>query len=165
MNSFSRLANFFICDRMENGDMKIKFTQKQINIFKRLGIEIIYLFGSQAQGKTHSLSDVDIGIVFEKPEKYKDKTMDPYLKLYDIFADVLPKSYLRQRFRLREHEFDIVFLQFAPISLQFNAIKNGKVLYEKSEEARFAYQEMIMKRQADLQYFYDLRYKAILERI
>lgn len=130
-----------------------------------MGIETIYLFGSRAQGRTHPLSDVDIGVIFSEPEKYRDKTLYVYLKLYDIFTDVLPKKYLRQRFKMKEHEFDLVFLQFAPIRLQFKAIKNGKVLYEKSEKARFAYQERVMKRQADLQYFYDLRYKAILERI
>lgn len=144
---------------------KIKFSSEHINIFKKIGIETIYLFGSRAQGKIHPLSDVDIGIVFVKPEKYKDKTMEPYLELYDIFTDVLPKSYLRQRFEMREHEFDLVFLQFAPISLQMKAIQTGKVLYEKSEKARFSYQEDVMRRHADLQYVYDLQHKAILERI
>jgi len=145
--------------------IKIKFPQKQLNQLKKIGIEIVYLFGSQAEGKTHPLSDFDFGIVFEKPEKYKDNTLDVYSKLYGIFTDVLPKSYLRRRFQMREHEFDIVFFQFAPLSLQFNAIKGGRVLYEKNEEARFRYQEEVMKRNADLQYFYEMRYKAILERI
>ncbi len=144
---------------------KIKFSQKQLNQLKKMGIEVIYLFGSQAEGKTHPLSDFDFGIVFEKPEKYKDNTLDVYSKLYGIFTDVLPKSYLRRRFQMREHEFDIVFLQFAPISLQFSAIREGKVLYERNREKRFQYEEYIIKRNADLNYFYDIRYKAILERI
>lgn len=128
-------------------------------------ISIIYLFGSRAQGKVHPLSDVDIGVVFENPKKYKDNTMKPYLKLYDIFTDVLPKKYLRQRFKMREHEFDIVFLQFVPIRLQFKAIKNSKVLYEKNKEKRLNYEEHIMERYCDLKYFYDLSHKHLLERI
>ena len=130
-----------------------------------MGIDIVYLFGSYAQGKTHPLSDIDIGVVFKNPEKYKDKTMDAYLKLYDILTDVLPKDYLKRRTKIREHEVDIVFLQFAPLNLQFNAIKDGVVLYERDEKVRFHYLEELMKRIADIQYFYNLRYKAILQRI
>lgn len=144
---------------------KIRFSQKQINQFEKMGIEIIYLFGSRAKGKVSPLSDFDIGIVFEKPEKYKDKTMNVYLKLYNIFTEVLPKDYLSQRFKMKEHEFDIVFLQFSPISLQFEAIKNGKVLYEKDEEKRFQYEEYVLKRHADLKFFYDLSFKTLLERL
>lgn len=145
--------------------MKIKFTQKHINLFKRLGIQVIYLFGSRAEGKVHLLSDFDIGIVFEKPEKYKNNLMDVYLKLYDVFAQILPKSYLKQRFKLKENEFDIVFLQFKPISFQFEVIKSGKVLYEQNEETRMNYEEYIMKKQCDLSYFHNIHYQAILERI
>lgn len=145
--------------------MEIKFSKKRLNQFKKMGIKTIYLFGSQAQGFAGLLSDVDIGIVFENPEKYKDKTLDVYLKLYDIFTDVLPKEYLKKRFEMREHEFDIVFLQFAPISLQYDAIKNSKVLYEKDEEEKFQYEEYIIKRNADLAYFHNLKHQAILERI
>lgn len=145
--------------------MEIKFSQKQLNQFKKMGIEVIYLFGSYAKGFTTPLSDFDFGIVLSQPEKYKENTLEIYSKLYEIFSEVLPREYLKRRFKMREHEFDIVFLQFAPISLQFNAIKDGKVLYEKAREKRFQYEEYVMKRQADLKYFYDLRYKAILERI
>jgi predicted nucleotidyltransferase len=145
--------------------MRIKFSQKQINIFKKIGIETIYLFGSQAQGLTHPLSDVDLGVVFANPERYKDKTIEPYLKLYDIFTDVLPKEYLKHRFKMKEHEFDLVFLQFAPISLQFEAIKNGKILYERNKKKRLDYEEYVVKRYCDLKYFYDLAEKHLLERI
>ena len=85
-----------------------------------MGIAVIYLFGSYAQNQTHPLSDVDIGVVFENPEKYKNKTMRVYLKLYEIFSDLLPKRYLKQRFQKKEHEFDIVFLQFVPFGFQFD---------------------------------------------
>jgi predicted nucleotidyltransferase len=144
---------------------KMKFSKKQLNQFKKMGIETIYLFGSRVQGYIHPLSDFDFGIVFSNPEKCKEKKLDIYSKLYEIFTEILPKKYLRQRFKLGEHEFDIVFLQFAPISLQFSAIKEGKVLYESNKEKRFQYEEYVMKRNADLEYFYNLSFKALLERI
>jgi predicted nucleotidyltransferase len=144
---------------------RIKFSKKHLNQFKRMGILAIYLFGSRAKGVTHPLSDFDFGIVFLNPEKYKENTLKVYSKLYDIFTDVLPKSYLKKRFKLKEHEFDIVFLQFAPIDLQFSAIKDGKVIYEGNKKKRLEYEEYLMKRHADLKYFYDLSFKALLERI
>ncbi len=145
--------------------IKIKFSKKQVNLFKKLGIETIYLFGSHAQGNPNPLSDFDFGIVLANPEKYKEKTLDIYLKLYDIFTEILPKQYLSQRFKLREHEFDIVFLQFTPISFQFAVIKNGQVLYERDKENRLKYEEYVIKRKADLKYFHDLSFKRLLERI
>lgn len=134
---------------------KFKFSQKQISQFKKMGINTIYLFGSQAQGYTHPMSDIDIGVVFDKPEKYKDKTMPAYLKLYDIFTDVFPER----------KQIDIIFLQLTGLSLQFNAVKSGQVLYEADQEHRFKYQEDVFKKYADFKYFYDMQYNAILKRI
>lgn len=145
--------------------MKIKFSKKQIKQIEKIGVETIYLFGSYAKGINHTLSDVDIGIVFAKAEKYRDKTMEAHLKLYDIFTDVLPKEYLKQRFKTRRHEFDLVFLQFAPVSLQFNAIRGAKILYEKDRKKRLEYEERVIKRYLDLNYLYNLSYKYLLERI
>ncbi len=132
---------------------------------EKLNIESVYLFGSQAQKTAGPLSDFDFGIVLESPEEYRDNTMDLYLKLYDIFIDVLPKEYLKRRFEKKEHEVDIVFLQFAPIALQFSVIKNGKVLYQASEEKRLQYEEYVVKKSADLKHFHKISYKALLERI
>jgi len=130
-----------------------------------MNILAIYLFGSQAISKAHPLSDVDIGVVFKEPEKYKDKTLQPYLELYQIVTEVLPKDYLRHRFKMKGHEFDLVFLQFAPIHVQFNAIRDARILYESNREKRLDYEEYILKRYCDLKYIYDLHYKSVLERI
>ena len=150
---------------MAKNKLKIKFNKKHQEIFRKLGIDVIYLFGSYAQGNVGPLSDVDIGVVFYDPIKYKDNTMDAYNKLYGIFTDVLPKEYLRRRFRIKEHEFDLVFLQFAPFDLQFNAIKDGKTVYKKSNKAKFNYQENVIKKHADLTYFYNMHHQAILASI
>jgi predicted nucleotidyltransferase len=145
--------------------LKIQFLKRHVERFKKLDILAIYLFGSQAEGNIHPLSDVDLGVVFENPQKYIDKTMSPYIELYQIFTEVLPKDYLRRRFKTKEHEFDLVFLQFAPIHIQFNAIRNAKVLFESRQEKRLDYEEYVLKRHCDLKYLYDLRENAILERI
>lgn len=145
--------------------LKIQFSKSHVDQFKKLDILAVYLFGSQAHGNIHPLSDVDLGVVFENPEKYIHNTMSPYLELYQTFTEVLPKEYLRRRFKKKEHEFDMVFLQFAPIHIQFNSIKNAKVLFESSRDKRLDYEEYVLKRYCDLKYLYDLRERAVLERI
>ena len=145
--------------------IKIKFSKKHSKIFEELGVETVYLFGSAAQAKMGPLSDIDIGVIFTNPEKYKNNTMEPYLKLYDIFTDVLPKKYLQKRFQMKAHEFDLVFLQFAPVNLQFNAVHNSVILYEKDKEKRMNYQEDVLKRYLDFKYIYDLFHKEFLNRI
>ena len=42
--------------------MNAKLLSKATNILKDAGCTEVYLFGSQATGKAHSLSDVDLGI-------------------------------------------------------------------------------------------------------
>jgi len=144
---------------------KIKFSKKHISQFKKIGVETIYLFGSRAHGNAGQLSDFDFGVVLENPKTYDQNPLDIYSIMYNILIDVLPKNYLHHRFKTREHEFDLVFLQYAPISLQFAAIKVNEILYQKDQEKRLFYEEYVIKEHADLQYFYDLHSKAILERI
>jgi len=144
---------------------KIKFSKKHISQFKKIGVETIYLFGSRSHSNAGSLSDFDFGVVLNNPKKYETDPLNIYSQLYSIFVDILPKAYLRKRFQMRAHEFDLVFLQYAPISLQFVAIKANEVLYQKDQEKRLSYEECVIKEHADLQYFYDLHSKAILERI
>ena len=145
--------------------MKIAFSAKHKKIFQQMGIQTIYLFGSQANGTAHSLSDVDFGVVLKEPQRYQNKTLELYLKLYEIFSDALPKDYLRRRFQLKGHEFDIVFLQFVPVYLQFEAATNGKVLYENCKESTLDYKEKVSKMFCDLQYFYNISRQGMLERI
>lgn len=145
--------------------MNIEFSKKNKRLLKNLGIQAVILFGSYANGKPHKLSDIDIGVLLDEPNKYKDKTMDVYLKIYDILIDVLPKHYLKKRLNLKEHEVDIVFLQFAPIYLQFEAITKGKILYGPKKQKVFTYKENIAKMFCDLKYFYDISFNALMARI
>jgi len=61
--------------------------------FKKLGISIVYLFGSRAKGRGSRLSDVDIGTVMKNPPREKDiKTL--YHTLYQLFTELYPASKL-----------------------------------------------------------------------
>jgi predicted nucleotidyltransferase len=141
------------------------FTQEQKQALKDLGVMAVYLFGSVARDDMHPLSDVDFGVLFENPDRYEGETLDVYTELYKIFNEILPSDYLQDRFERREHEFDVVFMQFAPIQLQFNIIKDGQILFEANKEERLNYKEYIMKKNADMQHYYKMFRKNLFERI
>ena len=89
----------------------------------RLDVQLVYLFGSFAEGTVHALSDLDIGIVSGK--KLGDRTSDLYNQMYDIFTDVFPG-----------HSIDIVFLERAGLELRYDVIRHGRILYEVDEQRR-----------------------------
>ena len=67
-----------------------------------------------SSGRTSPMSDVDIGIVLRDVNLLK-RSKNIYTKLYAIFADIYPSFTI-----------DIVFLQSAPVSLQYDAVRYGE---------------------------------------
>lgn len=114
-------------------------------IFKKYGVKIAYLFGSQKEKGIQFLkgkaiepdksSDLDIGVVFEKiPAGYISLYGDIYVDLSEFFSPF---------------NIDLVFLQETDVFLQFEAI-NGEVIYCEDEEFLDEYEEMVMKKASDL---------------
>ncbi|MBI5215037.1 MAG: nucleotidyltransferase domain-containing protein [Ignavibacteriae bacterium] len=127
-----------------------------IDIQKRLhscGVELVYLFGSHAEGTEHPLSDVDIGVVFSSPLS-DENVSDMYNELYDIFTDVFP-----------QHSVDIVLLQRAGLELCFDVISHGKILFEAKPGSRYDFIEYIQIMYADFRPHLDEFNKQVLERI
>jgi predicted nucleotidyltransferase len=108
---------------------------------EKLNIGIVYVFGSRAQGLAKKDSDIDVGIVFSEPVENADLLLI-YERLYSLFSSATRKQ---------KAEIDIVFLQSAPLALQFNAIKYGKVAYEISAKFRMAYEEKTMLFHSDFE--------------
>ncbi|MEW6377583.1 MAG: nucleotidyltransferase domain-containing protein [Thermodesulfobacteriota bacterium] len=113
--------------------MKKIFKEK----FKRLGISIVYLFGSKATGRGNKLSDIDIGVLI-KDLPLSGDTRVLYNALYKLFSELYPKSKL-----------DIVFLQKSPLSLQYSALKDGKVLFEEDPILTVDYEQRVINQYLD----------------
>lgn len=113
--------------------MRKEFKEK----FKRLGISIVYLFGSRVTGGGNKLSDIDIGAVLKDLPSSGD-TRVLYNALYKIFSELYSNS-----------KIDIVFLQKAPLSLQFSAIKGGKVLFEEDSILTADYEYRVVNQYLD----------------
>lgn len=139
----------------ENIPQNIKLSSSQITKLKELGIDVVYLFGSYAEGVFSPLSDVDIGIIFEgKRVPQGAQAGAVYNILYDIFTDVFPGK-----------NVDIVFLQKATLELCFDVISHGKPIYESSKEKRFDFEERISLMYADFKVSLLDFNRAILSRI
>lgn len=110
---------------------------------RELGVSIVYLFGSKADGTSTPMSDTDLGVVLKEPQALSD-TRVLYKALYDLFAEQFPAS-----------EIDIVFLQSAPLPLQFHAAVEGKILFEADATAASDYKARVTNMYLD--------FKPILE--
>ena len=119
-----------------------------------LGVSLVYLFGSVAEGSAHDLSDLDIGIVMQDPGRLKGESFTLYNELYDILTDVFSPR-----------EIDIVFLQAAGLEVCSDAIRHGRLLFAPSTDARYEFEERTMILYADFKPLLDRFNQAVLERI
>jgi predicted nucleotidyltransferase len=131
----------------------IYLNKTQIEKLQKLHVNLVYLFGSYAEGKEHDFSDLDIGIVFFYNVLHSNLS-NTYNELYYIFTDVLPNK-----------SIDIVFIQRAGLELCFDVISHGKIIYESSTTARLDFEEKIMIMYADFKPILNEFNAAILNRI
>jgi len=120
--------------------------------FKKLGVFIVYLFGSRATGREMRSSDIDIGIVLKDPPMEED-TRALYNDLYKILIEMYPSSKL-----------DIVFLQIASLSLQYFAIKEGRVLFEEDPIFTADYENLVIDQYLDFRPVLDYFDRVAMER-
>lgn len=125
-----------------------------LETLKELGVGIIYIFGSSADGFADEFSDIDIGIVFSDPKIAEGNTLGVYNVLYDIFSDVFAGK-----------EIDIVLLERTSLEFKFNVIKNGVVLFESSVKFREDFEHNITMLYADFRPTLENFNRVLLSRI
>ncbi len=132
----------------------VRFNEKQKKVFEELGVSLVYVFGSQIDGTQNKLSDIDVGVVFDKNKERR--IGEDYTKLFDIFTDIFSEY----------KKVDLVFLQDTSLMLQSRVVFGGKLIYQgQNKLAEVNYKEFVMKYHADTQYFRNMRQEAILKRI
>ena len=102
---------------------------------KELGVSLLYLFGSYAEGTASPLSDVDLGLVFAHGPVDHAVVYQP---LYELCTELFPGR-----------PVDLVFLQHASLELRADAVCHGTVLYQASPDGRAAFEEAVMLARAD----------------
>ena len=111
---------------------------------KKIGVSVVYLFGSQASGRASPDSDLDIGVIFHDPDSGKD-ARGLYQSLYEIFSEMFPQAKL-----------DIVFLQNAPLPLQYSAISEGQIFFEDDPVFRADYENRLVNSYLDFRPVLDI---------
>ena len=128
--------------------MKKEFKNK----FKQLGISIVYLFGSRITGGSNKISDIDIGVVLKDLPSSGD-TRVLYNALYKLFSELYS-----------DERIDIVFLQKAPLSLQYSAINDSKILFEEDPVVTADYEYRVVNQYLDFRPVLDFFDKVIMGR-
>lgn len=127
---------------------------------KRFGVNLIYLFGSQAEkGLKYlegemiildSYSDLDIGVSLKNPPK---NIIGIYGKLYKELSEIFDPFHI-----------DLVFVHEVNPLFQYEIIK-GIRIYEEDEDESEEFEEMVMKKAADLSFKRKLLDREIMEAI
>ena len=123
---------------------KILLSEKRKEELTALGVGVLYLYGSRAQGTARENSDYDVGVVFTDPTK-ADLDLDHHNALYDVLSAIFPDM-------VHGPKLDIAILQRANAKLQIDAIQHGLVLFESNPHIRADYEESVIKRYDDYRF-------------
>jgi predicted nucleotidyltransferase len=118
---------------MENNQNIEKMKQSLKPLYKRYGLALVLLFGSQALGKTHKYSDIDIAFLFEK-----DVTDSEFLNITNQTINLL-----------KTDKVDLVNLNKASPLLERQVVKTGEVLYEKNPGIYAQFVSLAMRKYID----------------
>ena len=131
--------------------MKFKLSSGCEKLLKEKGVLLVYLFGSEVTGFYGVKRDVDIGVLLSSQEA---PYIDIYTELYKIFSPFF-----------KGKELDLLLLNEAPLSLKWEIVNTGKVLFEKKKGFSLDYKEKILKEYVDFQFHLKRFNRAVLEKI
>jgi uncharacterized protein len=97
-------------------------------------IALIYLFGSQVDGNTGPLSDVDLGVLVQS----NVEDIDWIVRLNQVLTETFPGMH-----------FDIVPLHQSPVELAYQIIAHGKCIYEQDTLTRVEFEADILGQHGD----------------
>ncbi|MEJ2249894.1 MAG: nucleotidyltransferase domain-containing protein [Candidatus Lokiarchaeota archaeon] len=124
-------------------------------IAQKYNLSLIYLFGSKAIKKDSKLSDTDIAVLPKDGVKKdrKDLVLDLIFEFSQLF---------------HSDKIDLLVLEGSSLSIQYNVISEGKLLYANNPDVRSDYETRIIKLYLDFKKFeeeyYENMRKSIRER-
>jgi len=116
-------------------------------------VRVAYLFGSHAKGRVGPLSDVDIAVLLDG-RLDKQERFDLRLKLINGVSSIL-----------KTDKLDVVVMNDAPLLLNYNIIREGRVLDSKDEAERVRFENHVLSRYLDRRYYDERHVKIGIERI
>lgn len=124
-------------------------------VFRERGVILAYIFGSVSKENISSFSDIDIAVLFD--DKIDSSSyLDLSLELSFLIKEIL---------RELKREIDLVVLNTASITLKYQVIKYGKVIYSRDEKTRINFETEVLNYYLDTKPIRDESYRALLRRI
>lgn len=124
----------------------MKYEEEVKNFLKNQDqVKLAYLFGSVALEEYGKLSDVDIAVFLDESLEKKER-WNLELRLIADLGDIL-----------KADRVDLVVMNDAPVSLNFEVIKANYPLFVRDENFRVDFEHYILSRYLDRRY-YDQRW-------
>jgi len=133
--------------------MDLKINKVKAFLKEQEHVKVAYLFGSRAEGKAGPLSDFDIAILLDR-HRDKREIFDYRLKLLNDLS-----------FILKTRKLDVVIMNNAPLLLNYNIIKEGRVLYCRDELERVRFETYVLSRYLDRKYYDERHIKMGIKRM
>ena len=116
---------------------------------KQGGVEFAYIFGSTVIGNTNKESDVDIGVYLASKD---------IITYFDIRLDLI-----RVLTQALGKEADVVILNRAAPFLRYVVIREGKLVFERSEESRVNFELKTLQEYYDYKPYLEKYYKRLVK--
>lgn len=134
----------------------MKFSDVEKFLENQRDVRLAYLFGSYAEGREGPLSDVDIAVLLDDRLSYSKRS--------DLRLNLITK--ISAMLRVREAErLDVVIMNDAPINLNYEIIKNGKILFAKDVGEKVKMESKILSKYLDRRYYERRGLDEFLEKI
>lgn len=117
---------------------------KIIPIAQKYNLKLVVLFGSQASGRTHKNSDIDIAILGDGDFNMTNLTID----FYDFF---------------KREDVEVVNISSASPTMMYVIVRDGKLLYENEYGAFLKWKFYAMWVWRDTAWLRHLRDKKMIE--
>ncbi len=116
-------------------------------------IQTAYLFGSVAKGRSGPLSDIDIAVLLKESLTPRERYEKRILLINEISS------------ALRTDDVNLVIMNGSPLLLNYNIIRDGKLLKSENESRRVLYETSIMSRYLDRKFYEDMHVREGMKRI
>lgn len=116
-------------------------------------VELVYLFGSTAEGTEGPLSDIDIG-VYLSSKLTKGERIEKRLELIGELSTLLKNDHV-----------DLLVMNDASPVINFEVIRPNVPLFVRNEDMKLDVEQYIMSRYLDRKYHEDFLNRELLKRI
>lgn len=119
--------------------------ENAIPVFEKISeIQAVYLFGSQATGKTHAESDTDFGFTADKNMREELST---------------------ELVKIGFTNFSLVYIPEATLLLQFEIVRMNKLIYARPDFDRGSFFSRIVRMYQDFQPYRDVQREEYKKRV